>query len=277
MKKITTSLLIIVALFAANFTQAQTSCANSIAVLTPQVAGDGSLLFAGTGQNADVGATYGAEVSGRLNGGWTPTSAPTLLPDACTAWIYVDNAGPVSALPKGKTLYYHVVMTDAGVTFTSAPASFKKTDHMYARAVNASGKTVTFTSENSTARPTFSFGTISAELINSVLADVPADENDVDETSVERTIGQTQSATEEAITVFPNPMTTTATVLNPGGHEAHFVLYNLMGQTVGKPITIPEGFVQCSFSRADLASGTYIWSVTDKNGNSLQKGKITIE
>lgn len=84
------------------------------------------------------------------------------------------------------------------------------------------------------------------------------------------------------VKIFPNPMTSSATVLVQGINGQHY-LFSLFDET-GKSVIqdIPTGQVghgqsKIVISRNNLRTGIYIYEVTDTNNNKVATGKILVE
>ena len=80
----------------------------------------------------------------------------------------------------------------------------------------------------------------------------------------------------ENIIVFPNPLSTSATITIEGGikiHNANFVLYDLLGKEVKSLTGISENTI--TIERGGLSAGVYLYKLM--NQTSIYSGKLAIE
>ena len=86
-----------------------------------------------------------------------------------------------------------------------------------------------------------------------------------------------ENKTNKTISIFPNPMQNTATLLfsNPINTTTTFTVYDVYGKTV-KKIQIPALTSSFVVDRAELANGMYFYTIADLN-NTVQNGKLILE
>jgi hypothetical protein len=90
-----------------------------------------------------------------------------------------------------------------------------------------------------------------------------------------------QQGQQVMVKVFPNPVTTDATVLvqTQMADKYWFSLYDINGKCIinEKELSVTTyGQAMLHFAKGDMQAGTYLYKVTDKNNNSVN-GKIIIE
>jgi hypothetical protein len=96
------------------------------------------------------------------------------------------------------------------------------------------------------------------------------------------TVGISEQQSQQVmVKVFPNPVTTDATILvqTQMADKYWFSLYDINGKSIidSKEFSSTSyGQAVLHFSKGDLRAGTYMYKVTDKNNNSVN-GKIIIE
>jgi hypothetical protein len=84
------------------------------------------------------------------------------------------------------------------------------------------------------------------------------------------------SVTKENIKIYPNPTTNEITISRPDaikGSYTFIILTDMMGQTI-RTESLPWMNETEKISLSDLASGMYMLTIQDRNGNTLSTQKI---
>ena len=76
------------------------------------------------------------------------------------------------------------------------------------------------------------------------------------------------------ISLFPNPTTSPFTVSKNTNEALQFHLYNLIGQQVLNKNLIES---ETTIERNNLATGTYLFSITNASGRIIDNGKLIFE
>ena len=76
------------------------------------------------------------------------------------------------------------------------------------------------------------------------------------------------------VNIFPNPTTSTFTISKNTNEDLQFHLYNLIGQQIlNKNLIESETIIE----RNNLATGTYLFSITNASGSIIDNGKLIFE
>jgi hypothetical protein len=82
------------------------------------------------------------------------------------------------------------------------------------------------------------------------------------------------SQKENKLSLFPNPTTSTFTISKNTNEALQFHLYNLIGQQVLiNNLKESETIIE----RNNLATGTYLFSITNASGRIIENGKLIFE